>query len=85
MLFRSSKKTPFSVLDEVEAALDDSNAKLVAKYLKKFAMDTQFVVITHKKPTMEMADRLFGVTMEEKGVSKMVSVQLKEAITQAKS
>ncbi len=80
-----SKKTPFSVLDEVEAALDDSNAKLVAKYLKKFAMDTQFVVITHKKPTMEMADRLFGVTMEEKGVSKMVSVQLKEAITQAKS
>ncbi len=52
-----SKKTPFSVLDEVEAALDDSNAKLVAKYLKKFAMDTQFVVITHKKPTMEMADR----------------------------
>ena len=69
---------PFCVLDEIEAALDEANVARYAKYLKKFATDTQFIVITHRKPTMENADILFGVTMEEKGVSKIVSVKLSE-------
>ena len=69
---------PFCVLDEIEAALDEANVARYAKYLKKFASETQFIVITHRKPTMENADILFGVTMEEKGVSKIVSVKLSE-------
>ena len=69
---------PFCVLDEIEAALDEANVARYAKYLKKFAADTQFIVITHRKPTMENADILFGVTMQEKGVSKIVSVKLSE-------
>ena len=75
---------PFCLLDEIEAALDDSNVFRFAKYLKKFSNETQFIVITHRKPTMELADRLFGVTMEEPGVSKVVSVNLSDAIKSAK-
>ena len=67
---------PFCVLDEIEAPLDDANVARFANYLKKFSEDTQFIVITHKKPTMERADALYGVTMPEKGVSKTVSVKL---------
>ena len=67
---------PFCVLDEIEAALDEANVDRFARYLKKFSEETQFIVITHRKPTMELADALFGVTMQEKGVSKMVSVKL---------
>ncbi len=67
---------PFCVLDEIEAALDEANVDRFARYLQKFSQETQFIVITHRKPTMEMADALFGVTMQEKGVSKMVSVKL---------
>lgn len=74
----SMRPMPFCVLDEIEAALDEANVGRYAKYLKKFAQETQFIVITHRKPTMENADILFGVTMEEKGVSKIVSVKLSE-------
>lgn len=69
---------PFCVLDEVEAALDEANVDRFARYLQKFSQDTQFIVITHKKPTMERADALFGVTMQEKGVSRLVSVKLSD-------
>ncbi len=69
---------PFCVLDEIEAALDEANVDKFATFLKKFAKNTQFIVITHRKPTMEKADSLFGVTMEEKGVSKIVSVKVTE-------
>jgi len=74
---------PFCVLDEIEAALDDANAGRFAKYLHRFSSNTQIIVITHRKPTMEMADGLYGVTMEEKGVSKIVSVKLSEAVSHA--
>lgn len=69
---------PFCILDEIEAALDEANVDRFAQYLKNFSKNTQFIVITHRKPTMEQADSLFGVTMEEKGVSKIVSVKLSE-------
>lgn len=69
---------PFCVLDEIEAPLDDANVERFARYLKKFSNETQFIVITHKKVTMELADALFGVTMQEKGVSKIVSVKLSD-------
>ena len=69
---------PFSILDEIEAALDESNTILLANYLKKYSRDTQFIVITHKKPVMDLADELFGVTMEERGVSKVIAVKLSD-------
>jgi chromosome segregation protein len=72
------KPSPFCILDEVESALDDSNVIRYAKYLKNFADDTQFILITHRKGTMEAADVLYGVTMQEQGVSKLVSVKLTE-------
>ena len=74
------KPMPFCVLDEVEAALDESNADLFAKYIKRFRTTTQFILITHKKPTMENADYLYGITMQEKGVSRVVTVKLSEAV-----
>ncbi len=76
---------PFVVLDEVEAALDEGNVGVYAKYLKKFSKETQFIVITHRKPTMEKSDILFGVTMQEKGVSKIVQVSLEEAVSHSKA
>ena len=68
---------PFCILDEIEAALDDVNVGRYAMYLKKFSQDTQFLVITHRKGTMEIADTVYGVTMEEKGISKLLSMRLK--------
>lgn len=68
---------PFCVLDEIEAALDDVNVYRFADYLKKFTKDTQFLVITHRKGTMEAADTVYGITMEEKGISKLLSMKLK--------
>jgi chromosome segregation protein len=73
------RPVPFCVLDEVEAALDEANVQRFAKYLRKFSDETQFIVITHRKGTMEEADVLYGVTMQESGVSKLVSVRLEES------
>ncbi len=71
-----TKPTPFCVLDEIEAALDDANINRFAQYLKEFSKETQFVVITHRKGTMEHADTMYGATMEEKGITKLVSMKL---------
>ncbi len=68
---------PFCILDEIEAALDDVNVYRFADYLKKFSKETQFLVITHRKGTMEAADTVYGVTMEENGISKLLSMKLK--------
>ena len=67
---------PFCVLDEIEAALDDVNVYRYAEYLKKFSKNTQFLVITHRKGTMEAADTVYGITMEENGISKLLSMKL---------
>lgn len=75
---QSLKPSPFCLLDEIEAALDDSNVVRFAKYLHHLTENTQFIVITHRRGTMESADRLFGVTMQEKGISTLVSVDLVE-------
>ncbi len=72
------KPSPFCMLDEIEAALDDSNVGRFSKYLQKLTANTQFIVITHRRGTMTSADRLYGITMQEKGVSALVSVNLIE-------
>ena len=74
----NTRPVPFCILDEVEAALDESNVLRYSQYLKRFSDDTQFIVITHRKGTMEGADVLYGITMQESGVSKLVSVKLEE-------
>ncbi|MDD6363687.1 MAG: AAA family ATPase, partial [Lachnospiraceae bacterium] len=70
------KPSPFCLLDEIEAALDESNVGRFAGYLHKLTKNTQFIVITHRRGTMDRADRLYGITMQEKGVSTLVSVSL---------
>lgn len=72
------RPVPFCVLDEVEAALDEANVSRFAKYIKIYSENTQFIVITHRKGTMEEADVLYGVTMQESGVSRLVSVRLED-------
>lgn len=72
------KPTPFCMFDEIEAALDDNNVYRYADYLDKFKKNTQFVIITHRRGTMEAADTLYGVTMQEKGVSKLLSINIDE-------
>lgn len=72
------RPVPFCILDEVEAALDEANVIRYSRYLKKFSEDTQFIVITHRKGTMEGADVLYGITMQESGVSRLISVKMSE-------
>lgn len=74
----NTRPVPFCILDEVEAALDESNVSRYSDYLRKYSGKTQFIVITHRKGTMEGADVLYGITMQESGVSKLVSVKLEE-------
>ncbi len=74
------KPSPFCVLDEIEAALDEANVDRFAAFMKEFADQSQFIVVTHRKGTMEVADILYGVTMDESGVTKMVSMRLAEAV-----
>lgn len=81
--FLKVKPTPFCILDEIEAALDETNLTRFTEYLRKLGRETQFILISHRKKTMEQADILYGVTMEEAGVSKLISVRLREAQTQA--
>ncbi len=76
------KPSPFCILDEVDAALDEANVDRFAEYIKMFKLKTQFIVVTHRQGTMEAADRLWGVTMEKDGVSKMVSVRLTDDLQQ---
>ncbi|MEG1827949.1 MAG: chromosome segregation protein SMC [Cellulosilyticaceae bacterium] len=73
------KPSPFCVLDEIEAALDDANVIRFAEYLNSLSQETQFIVITHRKGTMERADTLYGVTMQERGISKVLSIKLEDA------
>ncbi|HEL9630037.1 TPA: chromosome segregation protein SMC [Streptococcus suis] len=75
------KTIPFVILDEVEAALDEANVKRFGDYLNRFDKDSQFIVVTHRKGTMAAADAMYGVTMQESGVSKIVSVKLKDVDT----
>ena len=74
---------PFAILDEAEAALDDANIERYSRYLQKLDKDTQFIVITHRKGTMLQANVLYGVTMQESGVSQVVSLALGSLIPKA--
>ena len=77
------KPSPFCLLDEIEAALDEANVSRYANYLHKLTKNTQFIIITHRRGTMAAADRLYGITMQEKGISALVSVNLiEEALDQ---
>ncbi|MDI3311175.1 MAG: chromosome segregation protein SMC [Thermoanaerobacterium sp.] len=73
------RPTPFCILDEIDAALDDANVDRFASYLKELSRESQFIVVTHRKGTMSVADTLYGVTMQEKGVSKLLSLKLESA------
>lgn len=77
-----AKPVPFVVLDEVEAALDDANVDRYGQYIRAFTQQTQFIVITHRKGTMEHADVLYGVTMQESGISRLASVRLQDAVVE---
>ena len=79
------KPTPFCILDEIDAALDEANINRYTKYLRSLSDETQFIMITHRKSTMEMADILYGVTMEEEGISKIISVKLTDDLEEIAS
>ena len=72
------RPTPFVVMDEIEAALDDANVIRFAQYMRRMSEKTQFIVITHRRGTMEEADVLYGVTMQEQGVSRMLTINLND-------
>ena len=72
------KPSPFCILDEVDAPLDDANVDRFLKLIRRFAPKTQFILVTHNKITMEACDFLYGVTMQEEGVSKIISVEIKK-------
>jgi len=72
----SARPGPFCILDEIDAALDDMNIGRVTDLLQKYAAETQIIVITHRQPTMSVVDAMFGLTMEQKGISKIISVKL---------
>lgn len=74
----SVKPSPFCILDEIESALDDANIERFARFLKEYEDKTQFLIISHRKGTMEAADALFGVSMENKGVSRLMSVKISD-------
>ena len=74
------KPSPFCVLDEIEAALDDANVYRFAEYLRRYTKQTQFVVVTHRKGTMEASDTLYGVTMQEHGISKIISMVMPQKV-----
>ena len=76
--------TPFCVMDEIEAALDDANVVRYARYMRKIAEKTQFIVITHRRGTMEEADVLYGVTMQERGISRILTLALSDMVKQMK-
>ena len=78
LAFLAYHPAPFCLVDEIDAALDEANVDRMAKYLKNYSGDTQFIVITHRRKSMEAANTLQGVTMEEKGVSKLLTVQVDE-------
>ena len=73
------RPTPFCVMDEIEAALDEANVERYASYMRRMSDKTQFLVITHRRGTMEEADLLYGVTMQEKGVSSVIRLDIEEA------
>ena len=72
------RPTPFCILDEIEAALDDVNVYRYADYLRRYSNKTQFIVVTHRRGTMEAANVLYGVTMQERGISKLLSLNIDE-------
>ena len=74
------RPTPFCILDEIEAALDDANVYRFSEYLRRFSKQTQFIIVTHRKGTMEGSDALYGVTMQEHGISKIISMKLEEKV-----
>ncbi|MDD2446118.1 MAG: hypothetical protein PHY91_00330, partial [Tissierellia bacterium] len=78
-----TKPSPFCILDEIDAALDEANINRYTNYLMSFTDTTQFILITHRKNTMEIAEILFGITMEEEGISKLISVKLKDNLIEA--
>ena len=78
------KPSPFCLLDEIEAALDDANVTRYARYMRTLAGRTQFIVITHRRGTMEEADVLYGVTMQEQGVSKILTINLNDMAKELK-
>jgi len=78
--FLQYRPAPFSVVDEIDAPLDEANVDRFSAFLKEYALKTQFIVVTHRKGTMEAADIMYGVTVEDAGVSRLVSVRLEDAL-----